>query len=159
MARLDRPYIPLAVRVLVAERQLANKVGLVEWERIALSVFGPPSLKARLDDVLKMLFPNQRAELHHRPALVNRQRRNGKYIPDANDPAHLIYLAEDDHDIETRVRGQNGQFSDLALRRREKRRQRKRVTTKKIMAKRARSFQKGIKRKWPSRPFPKGRRT
>jgi hypothetical protein len=63
--------------------------------------------------------------------LVNRRRyqRNPgaevKYIPPANSPDHLVYLLKDDHDVETRVRGQHGQHSDLALARKRKRKERK----------------------------------
>jgi hypothetical protein len=55
----------------------------------------------------------------------------------------LVYLPEDDHDIETRVRGQHGQYSDLALARKRKRAERKRTKPK---------------RRWQSRPWPKGRK-
>ncbi len=133
--RLPRPYIPLSIRVRVAERQHIEKWG--GWPpRIDLS------LRSRLDYILFHLFGVQKAELHHRPALINRPRCGNDYVPRANDPNYLIYLAADEHDIETRVRGQHGQHSDLALARKRKRKERK--------AKRR-------KTKWASRPFPKGR--
>jgi hypothetical protein len=67
-----------------------------------------------------------KVELHHRPALVNRKKHyypNGdfSYIPGELDPDYLVYLPADEHDIETRVRGPHGQYSDLALRRKRKR--------------------------------------
>lgn len=114
MSWLVRPYIPIAVRVKVAERQLL--------EREMLCFVG--SLSTRLKFSLQSLFWNAKetAELHHRPALVNRQRkRNGDYEPPANDPDYLVYIAEDDHDIETRVRGLHGQHSDLGMARKNKR--------------------------------------
>jgi hypothetical protein len=93
----------------------------------------------RLSVVLEALFGDAKVELHHRPALVNRQRKNnGDYVPDANDPEYLFYVPEDEHDIETRVRGLHGQHSDLALARKHKRKERK--------AKRR-------KIKWASRPL------
>lgn len=132
--RLARPYIPLAIRVEVAVRQIRETHEAPERFGRADAYY----LKA----LLWVLFGDRKAELHHRPALVNRQRfiRNGKtfYVPPANSAEHLVYLLEEDHDIETRVRGQHGQHSDLALVRRRKRKERK--------AKRP-------KRKWPSRPL------
>jgi hypothetical protein len=77
-------------------------------------------------------------ELHHRPALLNRERDGNDYIPRANDPDYLVYLPKDDHDIETRVRGQRGQHSDLGLARKRKRKERK---------------SKRRKTKWSSRPL------
>jgi hypothetical protein len=120
MSRLPRPHIPLEVRCVVAERQLAE----AGKERPRFAQYHPYGLRLRV--VLEAMFGDAKVELHHRPALVNRQRkRNGKYIPDANDPDYLIYLREDDHDIETRVRGLHGQHSDLALARKRKRKERK----------------------------------
>lgn len=139
--RLARPYIPLSVRVAVAERQsIAAGKG-----RLGSSV-----LYKRLAYALELLFGGQKAELHHRPSLVNRRRyvRNGKtfYDPPANDPDHLIYLRAgrgEDHDVETRVRGVGAQLSDLAQVRKRKRKERK---------------AKRVRRRWPSRPFPKASR-
>lgn len=115
MARLHRPYIPISVRVQVAQRQVD-----------ALGVNTPTcsNQSILLRALLAVLFGDRKIELHHRPALVNRRRyvRNGKvfYDPPANDSAHLVYLAEDDHDIETRVRGVGAQRSDLGQRRYDK---------------------------------------
>ena len=117
--RLKRPHIPLSVRIKVAERQLR-----ATGKRPLLNYYlGSDSqlLKGMLFD----LFGDAPIELHHRPALINRQRLNDKYIPDANDPDYLVYLPTDDHDIETRVRGLHGQYSDLGLRRKRKRVERK----------------------------------
>lgn len=157
MPRLKRPYIPYTVREKVILRQLAETGIKPDWLVEDLPV------KQRVDRYIRQLFGNVRPELHHRPALVNRQIVKAKvsdnskhwtifidddwnimrYEPDANDPRYLVYLAPDDHDIETRVRGLHGQYSDLALARKRKRKERK--------AKRP-------KRKWPSRPFPKQRK-
>lgn len=119
-------------------------------ERGLLVLAELPQSKAslRLKRLLGVLFGELPVELHHRPALVNRvflrvEKNRGPiigYMPDANDPDYLVYLPADEHDIETRVRGQHGQHSDLALARKRKRKERK--------AKRP-------KRKWPSRPFAK----
>ncbi len=133
--RLPRPYIPLSVRVQVAERQLEG----INYEAPV------KPLSERLRKLLAFLGALcgtgciEKMELHHRPALLNRPRkRNGAYLPDANDMRFLVYLPEAEHDIETRVRGLHGQHSDLALARKRKRSERK--------AKRP-------KTRWPSRPL------
>lgn len=139
MPRLKRPYIPYTVREKVILRQLAEAGIKPDWLAEDLPV------KQRVDRYIRQLFGNVRPELHHGPSLLNRRwnAHKGDYEPAANDPGYLVYLAPDDHDIETRVRGLHGQYSDLALARKRKRKERK--------AKRP-------KRKWPSRPFPKQRK-
>jgi hypothetical protein len=128
--RLHRPYIPLAVRVQVAERQLGLKS--VSRRRGSLSVI--------LKGCLVALFGGRAAQLDHDPALVNRRRFYSKhgmfYRPDANDPDYLVYREKHDHEIKTRVRGDGAQLSDLAQVRKRKR---------KLKVKR--------KYKWPSRPM------
>jgi hypothetical protein len=133
--RLARPHIPLEVRCRVALRQMDNP--------LSESAIGPPwgtllkflllQLAGRLGCEVSDL------ELHHRPALVNRQRkRNGDYDPPANHPDFLVYLSDHAHDIETRVRGLHGQHSDLAIVRKRKRKEKK--------AKRRKTV-------WPTRPL------
>lgn len=132
MPRLPRPHIPIPIRLTVALRQVG--------QQCEPSPQSGRSNSEYLKLLLWILFGEQKCELHHRPALVNRRRyiRNGKifYDPPANSADHLVYLLETDHDIETRVRGLNGQYSDLAIVRKRKRKERK--------ANRPR-------RKWPSR--------
>lgn len=146
MARLHRPYIPFAVRVIVAERQLGARFPVL---LDAVGIEYPKVGKKRLDAILfylsNDLFGSRKFALDHDPALVNRRRyvRNGKtfYDPPANDPAHLVYREAgpgSDHDIKTRVRGDGAQLSDLAKVRKRKRKERK---------------AKAPKRKWPSRPL------
>lgn len=126
--KLPRPHIPVAVRLEVAVRQYraCNKAFPKSTNTLADSL-----LQLRLSDgrklrwFLTMLFGiGSTPELHHRPALCNRQRYADKtgihYDPPANDPEFLVYLPADDHDIETRVRGVGAQHSDLALRRKNK---------------------------------------
>ncbi len=139
--KLPRPYIPLRVRVQVAERQFYKVFGRLP------DVHGFKNYGQWLRVLLSSMFGNTPVELHHRPALCNREWLGHlvvpRYVPDANDPDYLVYLPAgpgSEHDIETRVRGQHGQHSDLGLARKRKRIERK--------AKRP-------KRKWPSRPFPK----
>jgi hypothetical protein len=122
--KLPRPYIPLAVRIQVAERQVMERpnpyfcVGPRRREGYRKKI------KADyLAWLLNTLFGNAKVELHHRPALVNRTSGidtvHGKvrYIPDANDPEHLVYLPKGEHDLETRIRGLGAQRSDLSQRR------------------------------------------
>lgn len=146
MARLYRPHIPLSVRLDVVHRQL-QRMGK---ETI---VFESETKASQLAGLLRFLAHQLGCEakdlrLDHDPALCNRQQfRNGRgeivrYVPDANDPNHLIYRTKADHDIKTRVRGPGAQFSDLALLRREKKRQRPPKPKKKLA----------------SRPFPKSER-
>jgi hypothetical protein len=141
--RLSRPYIPLAVRVEVAERQ-CRECGL--HPQIDVRILKTDTLGARLKRALLALSAmawcqRQRLELHHRPALVNRRRkRNGEYDPPANDPFYLVYLPKKDHDIETRVRGVGAQRSDLSQRRYLKKVARNRDTKRR-------------KYKWPKRRF------
>lgn len=145
MARLYRPYIPLAVRVAVAERQARIR-------RIAYSESMFDSDGARLAYLMRQLFGDKPHALDHNPALVNRRRyvRNGKtfYDPPANDPDYLIYREAgpgSDHDIKTRVRGEHGQHSDLALARIEKRRMKKKAAKRTAKYNRKYNWPKGRK--------------
>lgn len=156
--RLPRPYIPLYVRVVVAERQMRDQTGceVTDERGIPLRLTKTP-LRKRLDLALFHIgvFGTQKLELHHRPALVNRERyvRRGKtlYYPPANDPDFLIYLNEDEHAIETRVRGVGAQRSDLAQARYNKRVARNRTRIKKPRKYKAAPF------RWPKRKIPGGR--
>ncbi len=161
--RLPRPHIPLTVRIKVAERQLAG----INYEAPAKPLSDRLRKLLAFIGALRGTGRVEKMELHHRPALVNRHRyvRNGKtfYDPAANDPDYLVYLPEDEHDIETRVRGLHGQHSDLALARKRKRRERKaeRRSTgfqkRPFQVKRATDsgdkVRRRPKRRWPSRPL------
>jgi hypothetical protein len=145
MTRLYRPYIPLKVRIQVAERQLADAM-----ERPVVWLV-PFSDTEKLKLMLMVLFGCRIPQLDHDPPLGARMWRiawkNGKqvtlYSPDANDPAHLVYREKHEHHIKTNVRGEHGQHPDRVLIKRERRRKRKNIRPK---------------RKIPSRPFPKGRK-
>lgn len=144
MSRLPRPPIPLPVKVEVALTQLGEKnIGL----QIARAK-RQRRLRAFLNILLERLathFGCTVADLHldHDPALVNREKSvlindrrcrvvvvpKGatviRYYPDANDPEHLRYRpkpadAEHSHDVKTRIRGDHGQHSDLAMARKNK---------------------------------------
>jgi len=125
--RLPRKYIPLGIRIDVALRQcLAADIATT-----AQCIMGTDLTKSyKLESLLEILFGKdnyKRAELHHRPALMNRKKVRSKttakivrYIPDELDPNHLVYLLDDDHDIETRVRGVGALLSDQAQNRKNK---------------------------------------
>ena len=94
MLKRPRPYIPLSVRVEVAERDCFKGPW---WPLYCSAVeMGGLTLSRRLTILLGHL-PG--AELDHDPALILRKinRRTGKYTPDANDPAYLIYREKDEH--------------------------------------------------------------
>lgn len=171
MARLYRPHIPIQVKCLVGLRQ----TGWQTPSAIAMLFrLHKGHLGKLLDSILIELAAKLGCKVHelrldHDPPLALRKRRLYGYpqtaccyVPDANDPDHLRYRphgAEHDgsHDVKTRVRGDHGQYSDLALIRREKRRTAK--TTTKYNRKnnrrpkiRSRGFDKA-KRKMRSRPF------
>jgi|SRR5665213_1617684 len=108
MSRLPRPYIPLEVRLKVAERQAGFKAS-------------PNANNAvRLAGLLMMLFGAEPVHLDHDPPLGARKKvyRNGEhvdYTPAANDPDYLIYRIAVDHRIKTLVRGEHGQHPDRVL--------------------------------------------
>lgn len=148
MARLPRPYIPLSVKLVVSAFMLFRR-GFTFVDFVCKDGETRASLLARR---LAMLAPLLNCSvkdlrLDHDPALVNRKkiRRGGVivgYRPAANDPNFLIYRTAHAHDIKTRVRGDGAQFSDLALARRERRRQKRKQSRR-------------PKKRWASRPFPK----
>lgn len=90
-----RPYIPLSVRVEVAEN-CCDK-GL--WWPLYCSAVesGGMTLGRRLTILLGHLPKG--AQLDHDPALILREfnEETGKYTPDANDPAYLIYREPREH--------------------------------------------------------------
>jgi hypothetical protein len=176
MNKLPRPYVPLGIRLVVAERQFAEKHGLV---------FKPDTARVdrgtRLRRLLTMLFGDTAVELHHRPALCNREvvpvstakKHVGKawfktpkiytftstfcrYEPDANDPDFLVYVPVEEHVIETRVRGQHGDYSDLAKRRKVKRIAQKAKRPRSRL--RSRGFDKTKTRKFSGEVVPRKKR-
>jgi hypothetical protein len=150
--RLYRPHIPLEVRCRVAMRQS----GEMFPDDIIKEYRG--RLQGLLDDLLlglRMLLSPERSDgelvklhLDHDPPLAARPRfRAGlgrtRYEPDANDPEFLFYRTKADHDVKTRIRGEHGQYRDLALIKRARKKAKK---------------DRRPKRRWPSRPFPKVKR-
>lgn len=159
MTRLYRPYIPVEVRCRVLFRQLGemfpDKVIVPNSRRFGSLL---RDLQNRLANLLTCKVEDLR--LDHDPPLalrIKRKKFDGKkwitlYSPDANAPACLRYRPhgsqfEGSHDIKTRVRGDHGQFSDLALIRREKKRAKK--------LKKKPHVWRSSSTRWPKRPFPK----
>jgi len=168
--RRVRPYIPLDVRVQVAERQLmVMRGGGVThgwWDYYLYCWRGQKwSLSRRLYHLLEKLSEmlGDVLQLDHDPALILRQykvdRRKPEaawFTPNANDPDHLVYRPVRDHLEKTVGRRADAEKtvttkgSDVWLktkfRRLEQPRKKPRV---KIPAR---------KRPWPKRPFPKKER-
>lgn len=162
MPRLWRPTIPVEVKCRVVLRQLGEMFidRVIESNRCRpgnayLKGIGVPTTRPGLGRLLAESL-NRLAELlnckvedlrlDHDPALALRQRRGeGKqtvYTPNANDAAHLLYRPHGtqfsgSHDVKTRIRGDRGQYSDIVLIKRERRRQQK--------------TSKGTKTKWQKR--------
>ncbi|HEY6030441.1 MAG TPA: hypothetical protein VIU44_07760 [Gaiellaceae bacterium] len=177
MPRLLRPPIDMKTKLRVLCRQIGemfpDDVVAIAVEQRSLGVFVRDRL-ARLAALLRCDV----ADLHldHDPALANREKLVEKisgsrqrvvivppgavvlrYYPDANDPEHLIYRiggkTGSAHDVKTRVRGEHGQHSDLALLRKNKRIEENRRTDE---PRRGSRFPTG--RKMANRPFQKVKR-
>lgn len=146
-----RPYIPLSVRIVVADRAHEKRFGNTHWLFPAWRMTNGRYSKQCLTGILTDTFGEAPVELHHRPALINRpfNPRTGRYTPDANDPDYLVYLPKDEHRIETLVRGVGAQRSDMSQRRYNKRVARNRARGASKSLPRLRS----AKRKWPKRPM------
>jgi hypothetical protein len=99
-----RPYIPIAVKLEVALRQLRER-GEVAQVAILLSPANG-SLGTRLKLALQYLG-FEKSHLDHMPALAlrHRNKRTGRYTPDANDPDYLQWIEAADHLTKTAGRG------------------------------------------------------
>ena len=166
--KLIRPYIPLKIRLEVIARQ-----ALVDGQLKAV-LYAVTAIKKdseRLAYLLQCKFGDERFHLDHHPCLALRyfDDETGQYDPPANSVEHLIYRVAEDHEIKTRIRGDHGQFSDLALIRREKRRmakqnseakQAERSKAQPSNAERgpAKQSEKAVGRKWPAARWPQGRK-
>ena len=148
MPRLYRPYIPLKTRCQVAERQLVRlghpKFVTMEDKHFAHRLgWLLRDLATRLGCEVSDLRLDHDPPLAARPCERRGLGRKTYYMPDANDPAHLHYRPhgaqfEGSHDVKTRIRGEHGQFSDLALIKRKRRHENPKLKKK---------------HKWASRPF------
>lgn len=158
MARIYRPHVPTEVRCIVALRQL----GYDDETSKIMRVMHNRAMGRLLDNLLgriagAMGCAKRELRLDHDPPLGARPwAGEGKctvYEPDANDPEHLFYRPhgaqhEGSHDVKTRIRGDRGQYSDVVLIKRQRRRER---------APRPKAKIPNVKRVWPKRPFPKGK--
>jgi hypothetical protein len=160
VVRLYRPYIPWSVRREVIARQMHER-GVEPSSAAKYTGSNERAVRFMIEELFGL---GVRVELHHDPALVNREQKTVRemvaihpgrgpkwrnvvrYTPDANDPDYLLYMPVDDHDVRTRVRGTRGQHSDLALARKRKRVEKKRGTAK-------RTSKYNRKYNWPSRPL------
>lgn len=121
--KLPRPHIPIHVRIKVAKRQLrlfGASSALLERAGDRADIY-LDRLLSGLSMYMGCLF--EPLQLDHDPALCNRKYFpiSGRYKPAANDPRYLIYRTKEDHETKTRLRGEGAQLSDLALRRKFKR--------------------------------------
>ena len=152
--KLYRPAIPLEVKCRVVLRQLGELFPEETLQAAKKDRCLGRVLNVWLSEFAQIIGCEvSELRLDHEPALALRtvvSRRpylRGEtwvYDPDANDPEHLFYRPHGaqhagSHDVKTRIRGEHGQFSDIAMIKRQRRRERP--------AKR--------KAKIPSRPFQK----
>lgn len=170
--RLYRPHIPLRVKCQVLARQL-------KWHdpdmllRLHRKNYGALLDRLKADFAKALGCEVGDLRLDHEPALALRPKvDSGKaalYSPAANDPLYLEYRphgAQHDgsHDVKTRIRGEHGQFSDVALIKRQRRRERPptarqarmaelREKQKELRRKMKRKAGKKPKTRWQSRPF------
>lgn len=142
--RLHRPSVPASVQVEVAYRILRAEEPpqlktLPIKRRLAIARY---SLGERLG------CDERDLRLDHDPPLAVRayDAQTRRYVPDANDPEHLYWVTAETHRVKTFVRGANGQFSDVQLIKRERRRKRR-------LLKRKRKYFWPKGRKIQSRPF------
>ena len=127
---MKRPHVPLKIRLAVLERQafidreFKNEMERrFCWDWYKCSVRGT-STAHRIKWLLMALFLDGKAELDHDPALCLRKidKKTGRYIPDANNPNHLVYRVREEHLHKTTGRRPNSERtvtskgSDLWLR-------------------------------------------
>jgi hypothetical protein len=101
---MKRPYIPLSVRLQVLERQAyvdrffettEERELAREWYDLCTDKY---TTRRKIWWLKQVLFFTLEAELDHDPALsLRKRRRDGRYIPDANDPRFLIYRLKPNH--------------------------------------------------------------
>jgi hypothetical protein len=101
---MKRPYIPLSVRLQVLERQAyvdrffettEERELAREWYDLCTDKY---TTRRKIWWLKQVLFFTLEAELDHDPALsLRKRRRNGDYIPRANDPRYLVYRIKPGH--------------------------------------------------------------
>jgi hypothetical protein len=156
MAKLYRPSIPVEVkcRVLLGQLGEAWPDAVLNYWRRKHSIL-LLHLKGKLAPLLGCEIADLRLD-HDPPLALRPQELRGRklyYVPDANDPEHLRYRPHGaqfagSHDVKTRIRGEHGQFSDIALIKRQRRRERPPKPKRPIRS----------AAKIPARPFPQRRK-
>lgn len=154
-----RPYIPLSIRVAVAERQYRDRQLETEEERLRSMdwydfVCSKKPNGHKLFFLLHVIFGKGEAQLDHDPALILRKfnARTGRYTPDANDPAYLIYREKAEHQQKTTGRRPGAsrtvttKGSDIGLK------------AKFAKLEKRTKASRRPKQKIPSRPFPDSKR-
>ena len=134
-----RKYCPVDVRCRVALRQLGelhSDLAIEQHRRMGALSDLLDMLKQRLAAKFGCMIADLRRD--HNPALGDRElnRRTGRYTPDENDPEYMEYRPhgaefQGSHDVKTRVRGDHGQYSDIQLIKRRRRREDKKTKPKK----------------------------
>lgn len=193
MPRLLRPPISVETQCRVVLRQLGEMFidGVIVANRFVPRDHRKRSLGRLLSEKLAVLAELLKCEvsdlrLDHDPALGHRKKvfdRHGQHVeydPAGSDPNFLLYRPhgaqfDGSHDVKTRVRGEHGQLSDIALVKRNRRQEEREGTRPKSYKTRMREKRKTAsgfrsrvnkskaKRKWASRPlrsanrWPKGR--
>lgn len=100
-----RPYIPLPVRVSVAEIQFVKQFPRPQFDvlrdRYFIEIVPKQHLGNCLKFLLEALFAGGPCQLDHDPALELRKKRRVKgkivYSPPANSPDHLVYRRKANH--------------------------------------------------------------
>lgn len=166
--RRVRPYIPLEVRVQVAERQVLELSGQPLLDKLRASSEGC-ALRMRLMVLLgglSVLMDDEVLQLDHDPALILRQYKVDRrkppaawYTPNANDPAYLTYRPLRDHGEKTFGRKADAEKtvttkgSDIWLKSKFKRLEQPTKRPRAKIPARAKPWPKG--RKLQGRPFPR----
>lgn len=145
MSRLPpRKYCPLDVRCRVALRQLGttdieNVLAANVPDRTVAPQYRKSFQKLLAQSLLELAFQFgcevRDLRRDHNPALALRKQvwKRGDFVdydPPENDPDAMEYRPHGaqfagSHDVKTRIRGDHGQYSDITLIKRERRRERK----------------------------------
>jgi hypothetical protein len=168
MTRLYRPHVPLDVQCMVAMRQLfmtpEDRADILKrfrghYGKLLDTLLISLATSPHMDCAVASLQLDHDPPLGAREQIKSRPPAPYAYRPDANDPAYLVWREVVAHGIKTRVRGEHGQYSDLALIKRERRRNREVAKAKKYLASRPKQKIAARKKPWPKRKFPKRRKS
>ena len=161
-----RPYIPILVRLKVAQRQFSELgASYTNYEMRLRRLRGNVGKRELLTLLLKTLFPDVVVQLDHDPALILRpfNEKTGKYTPDACDPDHLIWREKALHQEKTTGRRPGATHtittkgSDIGIKTKFARLEKRRVDTSDIPETGEDWFRKA--KTIPSRRFPRQRRS